>query len=92
MKLEGRTYRDNYTLAVIVSERHEPELRFVKQLENCLLDLCKQLDVSPPLWMEKNTHEFAQWHQTIFHSDQFMEKVPFSRLQIKWLDDGRNNN
>lgn len=89
MRVEGRAYKDNYLIHVLLSERDEPGLRFVKQLENCLIDICHQLYISPPLWMEKNTHEFAAWHQTVFHADQFMEEVPFARLQIKWLDDER---
>ncbi len=91
MRLEGKTYKDNYTLRVVVAEHTDDSLRFTSLLEACLLNLCKQLDIAPPLWMERNTHEFAAWHQTVFHEEQFMEKVPFSRLQIKWLDDGRSN-
>jgi hypothetical protein len=87
MRIEGKTFLGTYVRQVIVSEHHDDQLGFSKQLENCLLDICKTLDVSVPLWMQKNTQEFAHWHQTFFTQDQFVEKVPFDRLQIKWLDD-----
>lgn len=89
MRVEARVYRGNYVHDHLVVERND-DVRFSKLLELCLLDICKQLDVSPPLWMEKNTREFAKWHQTIFHADQFMDTVFFSRLQIRWLDDEKD--
>lgn len=89
MRIEGRAYRGNYLWRVLVAEDKNEDLRFSKRLEQCLVDICHGLEVAPPLWMQKNTHEFAAFHQTIFHAEQFMEDVPFSRLQIKWLDDGR---
>lgn len=87
MRLEGKTFRGTYIDRIVVVERAEEHLRFSKQLENCLLQVCKDLDVSPPLWMEKNTSEFAKWHQTVFHAEQFMERVPFNRLEIKWIEE-----
>lgn len=74
---------------VVTAENHDEQLRFSKRLELCLIDICRSLNVSPPIWGEKNTREFAHYHQTLFSDEQFMEKVPFSRLHIRWLDDGR---
>ncbi len=89
MRVEGKTFRDTRLDRVLTAEDHNEELRFTKRLENCLIKICHDLNVSAPLWMSKNTHEFACWHQTVFSAEQFMEEVPFSRLQIKWIDDGR---
>jgi hypothetical protein len=36
--------------------------------------------------MEKNTHEFARFHQTIFFAEQFTEPIKFERFQIRWLE------
>jgi hypothetical protein len=41
--------------------------------------------VPTPIWLEKNTREFARFHQTIFFEGQFTDRVPFDRLQIRWL-------
>lgn len=89
MRVEGRVFTGTYLRQVLVAEDTNENLRFSKRLENCLVKICHDLNVAPPLWMAKNTREFAAWHQTIFYDEQFMDKVPFSRLQIKWLDDGR---
>ena len=39
-----------------------------------------------PLWMKKNTHEFAAFHQTIFFDEQYPDKVKFDKFQIKMLE------
>ena len=90
MRLEGKVFVGNKVARTVTVERNEDELRFSKQLENCLLEICKSLDVSPPIWMKKNTQEFARFHQTIFTAEQFVVEVYFQRLQITWIDDGRN--
>lgn len=85
MKLEGKLFRANLVLKDQVAQRPDTEERFVIQLEKCLVDLCHQLEIPIPLWLEKNTREFARFHQTMFFADQFTEKIYFDRLQIRWL-------
>lgn len=63
--------------------------RFSKQVEACLLQLVKELDIPIPLWLSKNTKEFARFHQTLFFRESFSETVKFDRFRIKWIDDGR---
>lgn len=85
MKLEGKLFRANLVLKDLVVERQDTDDRFVVQLEKCLVDLCHALEVPIPLWLEKNTREFARFHQTLFFADQFTDKIYFDRLQIRWL-------
>jgi len=63
----------------------EKGVRFSVELEHALVLLCRELDIPVPMWMAKNTHEFAAFHQTIFFSEQYTEKVRFDRFQIKLL-------
>ena len=51
-----------------------------------VIELCHRLNSPIPLWMEKNTREFARFHQTLFFAEQFSEPIRFDRLQIRWLD------
>ena len=59
----------------------------MKDLEWCFVNLCKQLDIPMPLWLKKNTKEFARFRQTIFFEEQFTEKIEFNRFQINLLKD-----
>ncbi len=73
-------------LASLSVENHEQEKTFTTRLERCLVDLCHQLNIPMPLWMEKNTREFARFHQTIFFAEQFSDPIFFDRFQIRWRD------
>lgn len=85
MKLEGKIYKANLIIAIAVIELEEKEKSFSKNLENCLIKVCKELNIAIPLWFKKNTNEFAQFRQTIFFEEQFIEKPQFERFQIKLL-------
>ena len=85
MKLEGKLFKGNLMTREAVVTRNDPELSFVKELENALIDLCHMLDIPIPLWLSKNTHEFAAFRQTMFFSDQYTETVYFDRFQIRLL-------
>ncbi len=85
MKLEGKIFRANLTIADIIVEQPDQPGSFVKQLESCLILLCRQLEIPIPLWLDKNTKEFARFHQTIFFEEQFIDNVNFNRFQIKLL-------
>jgi len=85
MRLEGKLFKGNLMTREAVVTRNDPEASFVKELENALIDLCHALDVPIPLWLSKNTHEFAAFRQTMFFSDQYTETVHFDRFQIRLI-------
>lgn len=84
MKLEGKLFRANLLIGNKTVELPDVPGSFTKQLGECLVMLCHELDIPIPLWMEKNTHEFARFHQTIFFAEHFAETVFFDRFQIKF--------
>lgn len=57
--------------------------RFHKQLEDSLIELCKNMAISVPMWVGKNTREFSRFRWTTFNSDQFIEPVRFDRFMIR---------
>jgi hypothetical protein len=79
-------FRGNRVLSYQVVEHQDPALTFTGNLEACLIELCHDLDVPLPLWLDKNTREFARFHQTLFFAGQFIEPVAFDRFQIRWID------
>ncbi len=85
MRLEGKLFKANLMMREAVVTRDDPALSFVKELELSLIDLCHVLDAPIPLWLSKNTHEFAAFRQTIFFSDQYTEIVHFDRFQIRLI-------
>ena len=86
MRLQANLYRANLMLASVTIDRGQSDERFSRQLERCLVDACHELNIPLPLWMEKNTKEFARFHQTLFFREQFSDPIMFDRLQIRWMD------
>lgn len=86
MKLEGRTFKGNNILNVQIIEHENDKVRYSKELEECLILLCQEMDLPLPMWLSKNTHEFAAFRQTIFFAEQYNQKVTFDRFQIKLIE------
>lgn len=84
--LEGTLFRANRQVGSGSVDECSEALsgRFVDRLERCLVELCAQMAIPIPLWLSKNTREFARFHQTVFFAEQFREAVPFDRFQIRY--------
>ncbi len=54
--------------------------------EEALSEACRSLDLSRPLWLDKNQREWDEFGQTRFLPDAFMESVDFDRLEIEFID------
>ena len=86
MTLEGRLFVANRMTEIKEVTTEDTDSSYSKCLEKALVELCRQMDIPVPMWMKKNTKEFAAFHQTIFFSEQYTENVRFDRFQIKMTD------
>ena len=64
------------------AEPQDSSSDFRAQLEDCLILVCKELDVEVQIWLKKNTMEFGLYKKTSFNSDHFGETIAFDRLEI----------
>lgn len=69
---------------MVDTETDDNKTPFRETLETCFISLCKELDIQVPMWLKKNTTEFASFRRTSFTEEQFIEKVNFQRLEIKY--------
>lgn len=86
MRLQGRLFVSNKTIDIKEVEYSDPDIPFSLELERALILLCRELDIPAPMWLKKNTREFAAFRQTMFFSEQYVEKVKFDKFQIKQLE------
>ncbi|MGI6077617.1 MAG: hypothetical protein ACOYCB_05555 [Fastidiosipilaceae bacterium] len=86
MRLEMTLYTQNHIVGRETTRPNDLTQSFSKQVEECLLALCKALNAPIPLWLRKNTKEFAMFHQTIFFPEQFNEKVNFDRMVLRYYE------
>lgn len=55
-------------------------------LQHTLGGLLVKMDIARPLWLDKHAREWAQFGQTTFSRDHFVESVSFDRLEIERID------
>ena len=94
MRLEGCIISGNRRIGILSIEL-EPEQSggppFSKRLDTALLSLCKEMNVPLPIWLSKNTREFAHFHQTCFFPEQFAEECHFDRFSIRLYDENQGS-
>ncbi len=56
-------------------------------VEDALTELCHELDIERPLWLNKHVKEFQEFRSTAFLPEHFMDEVNFQKLEIEFLDD-----
>ena len=61
-----------------------PSTRFDPQ--SALEEALHKMDISRPLWLDKNQREWDDFGQTRFLPDAFLESVDFDRLEIEYID------
>lgn len=85
MKLNAKMIKG---VSILMEEESEldGQGRLQKQLETSLIEVCGKLGIPVPLWVGKNTREFARFRWTAFHMDQFFEPVQFDRLEIRLVE------
>ncbi|MFZ5985771.1 MAG: hypothetical protein ACOYWZ_01415 [Bacillota bacterium] len=83
MILIGKLVKGTNTIKESTVIRDDDGTSFRDLLEEGLITLCRELDIPVPLWLKKNTSEFARYRKTFFTSDQFVEKVRFDKFEIR---------
>ncbi len=83
MKIIGKLIKGTVIISEKLINNENSSISFRDLLEDNFIALCKELDISVPLWLKRNTTEFARYRRTSFTKDQFIEDVKFDRLEIK---------
>ena len=47
---------------------------------------CRKLDISHPIWRDKNEREWEEFGQTRCLPDAFLDSVDFDRMEIEYID------
>lgn len=83
MKLFGKIIKDTRIIKQAVVEKDDKNTSFRDLLEECLILLCKDMDIQVPLWLKNNTTEFVRFHRTFFTKDHFVENIKFDKFEIR---------
>lgn len=50
-------------------------------------DICLQLDLGKPIWLEATIHEFQKLSKVRFSQDNFIEQIDFDFLEIQVIEE-----
>lgn len=54
---------------------------------HALDEVCCQLDLSRPVWLDKNIKDFKRNSKTRFSQDNFIETIDFDYLEIQIIEE-----
>jgi hypothetical protein len=83
MRLSGVLFYKNMNLRSARMSNENSQNDFHDRLEEAFILLCKELGISVPIWLEKNTKELAMCKKTSFYEDQFSENFPYDRFELR---------
>lgn len=55
-------------------------------LTETLTDLFTKMDLPRPMWLGKNDREWEQFRLTSFSKDNFIETIPYDKVEIEQID------
>ena len=57
------------------------------EIPEALAEICREFDLPIPLWLGKQERELDQFRLTAFTQDNFIEQIPFQKLEIEYIED-----
>lgn len=85
-RLWAREFKDNRMLMDTVIEDGSEDTRTHKVFR-AMDEICKQFDLSKPIWLELNIHDFKRNSKARFTQDSFIEEIEFDYLEIQVIEE-----
>lgn len=85
-RLWGKIFKDNHMLRDTVIEDDRNDTRTHKIFDS-LDQICYDLDLGKPIWLDSNIHEFKRHSKTRFYQDSFIEEIPFDYLELQVIEE-----
>ena len=65
----------------------DSDLNRTRKIYAGLEAICREFDLSVPIWLESNVSDFKRVARTRFTKDSFVEAVPFDYLEIQVIEE-----
>lgn len=82
----GRTFKNNKMLKSTTVEIDIDDTRTHKVF-SALEQICNELDLSHPIWLDSNIKEFRRIARTRFYADSFVESIEFDYLDFYVIEE-----
>ena len=85
-RLWGKIFKDNHMLRDTVIEDDRNDTRTHKIFDS-LDQICYDLDLGKPIWLDSNIQEFKRHSKPRFYQDSFIEEIPFDYLELQVIEE-----
>ena len=85
-RLWGKIFKDNHMLRDTVIEDDRNDTRTHKIFDS-LDQICYDLDLGKPIWLDSNIRDFQLHDKTRFTKDSFIESIDFDYLEIEVIEE-----
>ncbi len=85
-RLWAKLWKENRLLQDIVICYDNNDTRTHK-IFNAIDQVCREFDLSKPIWLESNIIEFKKHSKTRFSSDHFVDEINFDFLEIHIIEE-----
>lgn len=86
-RMWGKIFKNNKMLCDHVSENSNFELSRTQKVFAGLDEICREFNLSVPLWLDSNISEFKRISKTRFRDDSFIEEIDFDYLEIQIIEE-----
>lgn len=85
-RLWGKIWKDNHLIkdTVICDETDDTRTH---KVFHALEQICYEFDLSNPIWLDSNIHDFKRHDKTRFSQDSFIEQIEFDHLEIQVIEE-----
>ncbi len=85
-RLWAKEFKENRMIKDIVIEDNLDDTRTHK-IFRALEEICLQLDLGKPIWLEATVSDFKRHSKTRFTQDNFIEEIEFDYLEIQVIEE-----
>lgn len=86
LRIWGKLIKDNKIIKDIVVEIMLKD-SYQESLKEAIIEMCKELDIAKPYWLNHNLEEYNNRNKTSFDENNFIEEIEFDKFEIEELDD-----
>lgn len=86
-RLWGKLWKDNHLLKDTVAENGDYSMSRTSMVFKALDEICREFDLSQPIWLDSNIRDFKLHDKTRFTQDSFIESIDFDYLEIHVIEE-----
>ena len=86
-RMWGKIWKENRLIKDMVSCQTDYSLSRTQMVFQSLDEICCAFDLSKPIWLDSNIHDFQLHDKTRFSQDNFIESIDFDFLEIHVIEE-----